>query len=48
MDYQTKTKLILPFRNTWMVSNGGRTVETNNHMKFADGDAYGKSPSCSI
>lgn len=38
MDYQTKTKLILPFRGTWMVSNGGRTVETNNHMKFADGD----------
>ncbi len=38
MDYQTKIKLILPFRGTWMVSNGGRTVETNNHMKFADGD----------
>lgn len=38
MDYQTKTNLILPFRGTWMVSNGGRTVETNNHMKFADGD----------
>ena len=38
MDYQTKTKLILPFRGTWMVSNGGRTVDTNNHMKFADGD----------
>lgn len=38
MDYQTKTKLILPFRGTWMVSNGGRTVETNNHTKFAGGD----------
>lgn len=38
MDYQTKTKLIPPFRGTWMVSNGGRTVDTNNHMKFVDGD----------
>ncbi len=38
MNYKTKTKLILPFRGTWMVSNGGRTLETNNHMKFADGD----------
>lgn len=38
MDYQTKTKLILPFGGTWMVSNGGRTVETNNHMKFEGGD----------
>lgn len=36
MDYQTKTNLILPFRGTWMVSNGGRTAETNNHMKFAE------------
>jgi len=38
MEYQTKTKLILPFNGTLMVSNGGRTVETNNHMKFAVGD----------
>lgn len=38
MDYQTKTKLILPFNGIWMVSNGGRTIETNNHMKFADGN----------
>lgn len=38
MKYQTKTRLILPFRGTWMVSNGGRTAETNNHMKFAGGD----------
>ncbi len=37
MDYQTNTPLILPFRGTWMVSNGGRSVETNNHMKFAGG-----------
>ncbi|MDP1722479.1 MAG: M23 family metallopeptidase [Candidatus Gottesmanbacteria bacterium] len=38
MDYQTKTKLVLPFLGTWMVSNGGRTGETNNHVKFASGD----------
>lgn len=38
MDYQTKTNLMLPFRGTWMVSNGGRTEETNNHIKFANGD----------
>ncbi|MBI5620356.1 M23 family metallopeptidase [Candidatus Gottesmanbacteria bacterium] len=38
MDYQMKTNLILPFRETWMVSNGGRTTETNNHVKFAEGD----------
>lgn len=29
---------MLPFRGTWMVSNGGRAIETNNHMKFAVGD----------
>lgn len=33
MEYQTKTKLILPFRGTLMVSNGGRTPETNNHNR---------------
>jgi hypothetical protein len=38
MDYHTKTTLILPFKETLMVSNGGRTVETNSHMKFATGD----------
>lgn len=36
MDYQTKTKLILPFKGTWMVSNGGRTPETNNHIRPTD------------
>jgi len=30
-DYKTKTDLILPFNGTWKVTNGGRTVETNNH-----------------
>ena len=34
MDYQTKTKLILPFKGTWMVSNGGRTPKTNNHIRL--------------
>ena len=33
MNYKTKTNLILPFKRTWLVSNGGRTFETNNHMK---------------
>jgi len=36
MDYQTKTNLILPFKGTLMVSNGGRTPETNNHNRPAD------------
>lgn len=36
MDYITKTSLILPFRGTWLVSNGGRTAETNNHFRPAD------------
>jgi len=35
MDYKTKTNLILPFRNTLMVSNGGRNSETNNHFRPA-------------
>jgi hypothetical protein len=30
-DYKTKTDLILPFSGVWKVTNGGRTVETNNH-----------------
>ena len=33
MQYRTKTKLILPFRGELMVSNGGRTPETNNHNR---------------
>lgn len=36
MDYQTKTQLILPFKGTWFVSNGGRTPETNNHIRPAE------------
>src|SRR3989344_4980374 len=31
MDYKTKTDLILPFNGIWMVSNGGRDSDTNNH-----------------
>src|ERR1035437_2186829 len=30
-DYKTKSDLILPFNGVWKVTNGGRTVETNNH-----------------
>lgn len=33
MNYQTKTNLILPFKGTWLVSNGGRTAETNSHIR---------------
>lgn len=33
MDYKTKTPLTLPFKGTWIVSNGGRTSETNNHVR---------------
>ena len=36
MDYQTRTHLILPFKDTLLVSNGGRTLETNNHCRPAD------------
>lgn len=36
MDYQTKTPLILPCSGTWLVSNGGRTPETNNHIRPAE------------
>lgn len=32
-DYKTKTDLILPFKNEWIVGNGGRNPETNNHIK---------------
>jgi Peptidase family M23 len=36
MDYQTKTNLILPFNGIWLVSNGGRTPETNSHIRPAE------------
>lgn len=36
MDYKTKTNLILPFKGTLMVSNGGRTQETNSHNRPTD------------
>ena len=32
--YKTKTSLILPFNGEWLVSNGGRTAETNSHFKL--------------
>jgi murein DD-endopeptidase MepM/ murein hydrolase activator NlpD len=40
MEYQTKTSLILPFNDIWVVGNGGRDPEKNNHyssksQKFA-------------
>jgi hypothetical protein len=36
MDYQTKTNLVLPLNGNWLVSNGGRTPETNNHNRPPD------------
>lgn len=36
MDYKTKTPLKLPFHGKWLVSNGGRTPETNNHVRPAE------------
>ena len=33
MEYQTKTNLIFPFNGIWLVSNGGRTPQTNNHVR---------------
>lgn len=36
MEYKTKTYLILPFRKELIVSNGGRTPETNNHNRPPD------------
>ena len=36
MEYQTKTSLILPFHGIWLVSNGGRTPETNSHIRPAE------------
>ena len=35
-NYKTKTNLILPFNGTWIVGNGGRNPEKNNHLN-ADG-----------
>lgn len=32
-DYKTKTSLILPFKGVWIVGNGGRDLEKNNHFK---------------
>ncbi len=31
MEYKTKTHLILPFNGAWIVGNGGRNSEDNNH-----------------
>jgi len=36
MEYKTKTDLILPFKEELIVSNGGRTPETNNHNRPVD------------
>lgn len=36
MEYITKTPFILPFNGIWLVSNGGRTPETNNHIRPAE------------
>ncbi len=33
MDYQTKTNLILPFKGTWLVGNGGQDPEKNSHHR---------------
>lgn len=33
MDYKTKTNLILPFKITLTVTNGGRDKSTNNHFR---------------
>lgn len=33
MDYKTKTNLVLPFKDAWFVSNGGRDPEKNNHIR---------------
>lgn len=36
MEYKTKTHLILPFKGTLWVSNGGRTIDTNSHNRPLD------------
>jgi hypothetical protein len=38
MNYKTKTPLILPFKKTLFVSNGGRSLKTNSHMQFKNSD----------
>lgn len=40
MDYKTKTDLILPFKGGLTVTNGGRTIETNNHIKIEGSGTY--------
>lgn len=37
LDYKTKTSLILPFKGTWIVGNGGRDASKNNHRGNPDG-----------
>lgn len=32
LKYKTKTSLILPFKGTWYVGNGGRDASKNNHL----------------
>lgn len=32
-NYKTKTPLTLPFKGVWEVVNGGRTLETNDHLR---------------
>lgn len=32
-DYKTKTDLMLPFKGTWTVSNGGRDASKNGHLE---------------
>ncbi len=34
MDYPTKTRLILPFKGAWIVSNGGQDPEKNSHNRL--------------
>ncbi len=46
MDYKTKTNLILPFNGEWLVSNGGRTAETNSHNRSPDQGPQNQIYSC--
>jgi hypothetical protein len=36
LDYETKTTLVLPFEEEWLVVWGGRTVDKNQHAVAAD------------
>lgn len=36
LDYETKTNLILPFKNEWFVYWGGRTITENYHAAYPD------------